>query len=664
MAESRLDVQRLEGVLLIWLDSNINKKSSDYRKTITELERVVNNVKTFVDGGECIQFIEDRPNEKIFILISGSLGQRLVPQFHDTIQIKCIFIFCGDKQRHEQWAKKWTKVKGIFTDISLIGEALRQASEEYKQNEVSISSGERVPAKTSNRLDPSYMYTQLLKEVFLSIDFEQENLQEFVNHCRETYAGNVAQLCVLDEFKTKYRHHTPVWWYTRECFVYPMVNRSLRIMDVDNLIEMGFYICDLHRQLVQLHSEQFKQHDYNNPFVVYRGQGMPKVESQKILASKGGLISFNNFLSTSKDRISSLQFAQDAATNVELVGVLFVMNIDPSRSTTPFASIGDLSYFQDSDDEVLFSMHSIFRINDIKTIDGDSRLVEVNLTMMSDDDHDLKALTDLVRKKLSQHSNGWYRLCQLLLEMGKSSRARQIYERLLDKTPDERERGNLYRHIGSIKADEGDYEGAIIDIEKALVRLTKTLLSNHPHLAFSYNKIGIAYEKIQQHSKALESHENALQIYQKIRPPDHPDVAFSYDYMGLVYNGMKEYKKALSLHERALEIRQKTLQIDDPDLARSFNNIGVVYNNMEDYDKALSFHEKALHIRQATLLDSHPDLASTYNNIGLIYRKLGDFSKAVSFHERALEIGQRSLPPDHPDLKLYKKNLDSLLNHQ
>ncbi|CAF1354908.1 unnamed protein product [Rotaria sordida] len=55
--------------------------------------------------------------------------------------------------------------------------------------------------------------------------------------------------------------------------------------------------------------------------------------------TKGGLISFNNFLSTSKKREVSLGFAQHAATNPDLVGILFIMQIDPTQSTTPFASI-------------------------------------------------------------------------------------------------------------------------------------------------------------------------------------------------------------------------------------------------------------------------------------------------------------------------------------
>ena len=50
------------------------------------------------------------------------------------------------------------------------------------------------------------------------------------------------------------------------------------------------------------------------------------------------------------------------------------MTIDPAQSTTPFASIKDVSYFGEEEDEVLFAMHSIFRIQDIQSMGGNGRL--------------------------------------------------------------------------------------------------------------------------------------------------------------------------------------------------------------------------------------------------------------------------------------------------
>ena len=143
----------------------------------------------------------------------------------------------------------------------------------------------------------------------------------------------------VKELEEHYRDRTPIWWYTCECYLYRMLNRALRVMDADLIIKLGFFIDDLHRQIEQLHKEQFSGHSDNQRFTVYRGQGVEKEFFEKMTANKGGLLSFNCFLSTSKKPQVSMAFAEDAATNPDVIGVHFVMTIEPARSTTPFASI-------------------------------------------------------------------------------------------------------------------------------------------------------------------------------------------------------------------------------------------------------------------------------------------------------------------------------------
>ena len=46
-----------------------------------------------------------------------------------------------------------------------------------------------------------------------------------------------------------------------------------------------------------------------------------------------------------------------------IIGILFEMNIDETISSAPFAALdGDESQFAEHEKEVLFSMHTIFRI--------------------------------------------------------------------------------------------------------------------------------------------------------------------------------------------------------------------------------------------------------------------------------------------------------------
>jgi hypothetical protein len=93
---------------------------------------------------------------------------------------------------------------------------------------------------------------------------------------------------------------------------------------------------------------------------------MSKTDFDHMTKIKGRLMSFNNFLSISKDRDVSLNFVRRALPNSDMVGILFVMIIDPTKSKTSFASIVDVSYYQDGENEVLVSMNTVFRISEIK----------------------------------------------------------------------------------------------------------------------------------------------------------------------------------------------------------------------------------------------------------------------------------------------------------
>jgi tetratricopeptide (TPR) repeat protein len=283
------------------------------------------------------------------------------------------------------------------------------------------------------------------------------------------------------------------------------------------------------------------------------------------------------------------------------------MEIDPSINATPFANSENVSYYQ-GEKEILFSMHSIFRIGQVKQLDENDRLWQVNLTLTDDNDPQLYALTERVRNEI-KGSTEWVGLASLMVKLAHYDKAEDLLEILLPRATDEREKGDIYYQLGCTNYYKGKYENSILFFENSLEIRQKTLTSQHPDVADCYNDIGGAYDN------------------------------------------MGEYSKALASHEKALEIRQKTLPANHPHLATSYNNIGGVYSNMGEYSKALSSHEKSLEIKQKTLPANHPDLATSYAWYGSVYDKMGEYSKALSYFERALNIRQRSLPPNHPDLK-------------
>ncbi|CAF3796830.1 unnamed protein product [Adineta steineri] len=567
-----------------------------------------------------------------------------------------VLLICN-REWHEQWTKEWPKIKGVFTDITSICGALKQAAQQCEQNATSISFV--ASNKKLDQLDPSFMYTQILKEILLTIKFGDEHFKDFITYCREVYEDDENELRNVNQLQTTYKNNIPIWWYTWDAFLYRMLNQALRLMDVDMIVRMGFFINDLHCDIQRLHSEQFDGHPSSTTFTVYRGQSLSKEDFTEMTKTKGGLLSFNSFLSTSKNRNVSLNFAQQGATNPDLVGILFIISINSTDSTTPFSSVTDVSYFH-TEDEVLFSMHTIFRIGDIKPIDGNNHLYQVNLTLTNDNDQDLRTLTDHIRQETLPDQEGWYRLGLLLKKMGQFNKAQEVYEVLLHQTTNESGKTPIYDQLGQIKYNQGEYQEALAYFEKSLAIRQKTLPSNHLDLGNSYDNIGNVYYSMGDYPKALSSHEKALAIKQQSLPSNHPGLGNSYNNIGVVYNSMGDYPKALSSHEKALAIKQQSLPSNHPGLGGSYYNIGIVYRKVGDYPKALSNYEKALAIRQQSLPSNHPDLGGSYNNIGLVYENMGNYAKAHSFYERAVQIAEQSLPANHPDLQMYRKNLENI----
>jgi hypothetical protein len=279
MACEQTPVRFIENFIIIWVDSNLHHKNitdDDIQTSIAALRQIVNSI-IFVDTNDaCIDFIDKKiKQEKIFLIISGSLGQHLIPQIKHNINLDSIYIFCMKKIKHEQWTTKnqHHRIKGIFTDIQDVCNQLKEDIKQCKHEFSSIQILGLQTSKVCNHLDASFMYSQLLKEILLSIEYDNDTLEQakndFIDFCRIHYAGNETELCIIEEFKENYTHPSPIWWYTRECFTYSMLNRALCGQDVEILIKMSFFICDLHRQLEDLH----KAMNNRQILIVYRGQG-------------------------------------------------------------------------------------------------------------------------------------------------------------------------------------------------------------------------------------------------------------------------------------------------------------------------------------------------------------------------------------------------------
>ena len=232
--------------------------------------------------------------------------------------------------------------------------------------------------------------------------------------------------------------------------------------------------------------------------------------------------------------------------NPENVGVLFIMTIDPEKvsisSTTPFALIDHESAVP-TEQDILFSMHAVFRVENIQQMKDKKRIYEVQLTLTDDNDPQLTGLTQRMREELV--GVGWHRMGQLMLKVGDFNGAEQLYMELLKNTDNERTRSVYFDRLARAKINQGEYKEAVKYLEKSIEIGERTLDKNDPNLADSYNDIALVYDNMGEYSKALEHYDKSHKIYEIALPKNHPDLATSYSNIGRVYNNTGEYSKAL-----------------------------------------------------------------------------------------------------------------------
>ncbi|CAF3782308.1 unnamed protein product [Rotaria sp. Silwood1] len=142
----------------------------------------------------------------------------------------------------------------------------------YENNIITITILPQFSIVNQNEIDSSFMYTQLLKEILIEMKYDVTAKKQFIDYIHNFYANNQIQLNAINEFKHTYEHYSPIWWYTKELFIYSILNRVLRTQDIDIIMKIGFFLQDFHQQIKQIHSMT----KHSSKMIVYRGQHMIK----------------------------------------------------------------------------------------------------------------------------------------------------------------------------------------------------------------------------------------------------------------------------------------------------------------------------------------------------------------------------------------------------
>ncbi|CAF3006143.1 unnamed protein product, partial [Rotaria sp. Silwood2] len=240
--------QIVENFIFVWLNSGCDEPHEKNQQFISKLETIINSIEKFTDIDQCIELLAKIKDEKIFLFISDSLGRKLLPLIQQYTQIYSIYTTF----KQQLWMQQYDNIK----NVSSLDELLDKIQEDIRQLNNDLISMSIIPQSSNtdlNRLEPSFMYFQLLKENLFVLQYDQHAFDELITYCRTIYHNKKEELNNIDKFQKNYDKNKAIKWYTDECFVYHVLNKALRIFDIETIMKFSFVLRDIHCQIEERH---------------------------------------------------------------------------------------------------------------------------------------------------------------------------------------------------------------------------------------------------------------------------------------------------------------------------------------------------------------------------------------------------------------------------
>ncbi|CAM4811162.1 unnamed protein product [Rotaria magnacalcarata] len=616
---------------LVWLDAQLDS-NEDCLETKKRLREILNTLYTFTDVEACRAFLVNgnSDNNHFCVIVSGTFSlDLLVPTVVDLSSVIIVTIYCFNSSKHmdiiDQTLEKSIhhKFLGVFTGLE---ELLTTLNGRISLLRTSLSIGKSSMFSKSNssmkdlsQENAIFLWFHLLMYALFHLPRSNMTSIPMVEFCLAYYHDNDARLKEVEEFRKTYRPDQALKWYTRDSFVYRIVNRALRTQNIDTIFVFASFIGDLHDQLRSLHQE-FLDYGAAPLLTVYRGQQMQIDEVRKIVSNIGGLVSMNTFFSTSCDRALSRILAQ---AGPGLASVLYEITIDTNVSAAPFSSVNDHTNFQ-GELEILFSVDAIFRV-------------------------------ESATEETDEHGQVWLiKLCLV------DERTEQKLTNLIDHFKRKRIGENsTILTISSLLEYMGDVKGA----NRFLLLLHKVLPENDPLQAIVYGQIG----SLNIYDKTFPSElffEDALNIYDSAESllPNR-DMLMATTLTNIAFLAMcnGDYEKAGESIVRAIELQRNYLLIDKENAYEytltSFINASAILFKLGDASRALKQYEIVLSLCNSFLPPTHPILTVVHEHLGVVHSHIGNSSEAIQHHEQSHKLRMQIYPDGHQELARSHANL-------
>ena len=709
------DDDKGEGITLLWCDNHLEEEqfADDIAMTKSMFHDISNNVQICSSETECKTYLKTSSKvDTIILIVSGSLASKsLLDIANTTRQVDSIFIFCMNTNKYEAFLQN-SKVVGIFNDQETLKYNIMKTMRAIERQSAILQLYDGTKQKLGRNLDRetgSFIWLQLVKEVIQKIstnvrDTNSEILngkEEMLRHCREFYRNNEKEMKNIEEFEKTYSSNQAIKWYTKDSFIFKLINKALRTEDIEVLYKFRFYIVDLCNSLAEK-SELLREYRSASVLQVYRGMKHSYEEIERLKSSIGQLISANAFFSASRSKKVAQIYAgvgNNIRTQSDLQSVIFEIEIN-MEATRPVivADVSCESQFYD-EEEVLFDLGTVFEIESIN-YDDTNKFWTCSMNTSDKGYHIAQEYIQLERTEMNKADIEIF-LGILLFKMGEYQKSIGYFNRLKARRPDDpyilfmlgKAHGVLYQDKQALTYYENAYHlsmnkfppdlshAALIntyagliyyyecDFDKALSIYTDSLtkyesINMTEQVPFAYVLIGLGYVhyRLSMDISAYHKFQQALKIIQNQTPHNLPDLCRAYRHIATILCQMGNYDQAFDFMKISFDIGKQIFTEKSLAFSIMLDVMGKILYKKQEYEQALVYHLAALQAQKYTFPHENSLMfVNSYNNIGKIFYRTKKYSDALDQYDNAISILTETHFTDHIDTAYTLKNKGELL---
>ncbi|CAM4826075.1 unnamed protein product, partial [Rotaria magnacalcarata] len=574
--------------------------------------------------------------------------------------------------------------------------SIRQTIKLIEQQSLVFSLYNDIQKSTRNlaKESGSFIWHQLVKDVLHKMPTDNTTgKHEMLLTCYKYYRGNKKELKNIQLFEQSYTPDDAIRWYTKNCFIYRLINKALRTEDIEVLYTFRYYIVDLSICLCKGYNllKEFE----TKTLKLYRGIKQTNEEIERLQKSVGNLISTNGFFSTTRSKIVAEMYAGIGSGDTKYESLLFEIEINTEKQANCICTdVSSYSQFPD-EQEVLFDLGTVFEIASIEYNSTDRYWT---CKMMSTN-RGLEIAEEYLTFRRNEITAGDVDLVilfgNLLYDMGEYTKSELYFKNLLANRGND---ANIYLGIGHAQYIKGEYEEAIKNYkyaydmcDKSDVLIVSKILNflgfthkfnGHHHIALDYlssafkileenepsdkcnrlradilKMLSSVYCYLENDAKGLECAENALKIIENLASCVHLDLIEALTAAALANRKAGDYDTSLERQKRALKIVQQVLPDNHQYLGVALNNIGKANYKKCNYEKAIEYYERCAAVYSKVWPVYHQRHAIPLNHLGKSYFRLKNYEKALNYYLEALEMLEKTVSLNHTDRAYTIKNI-------